>query len=92
MSVLPPTSADPTNDTAADAEAVLIECLRRLTPLERLQKGCAMSRRAKLQAIAALRRRHPDADDEALRLRYSALAYGREIAAGARRWLQDHSG
>lgn len=83
---------NPTNDTAADAEAVLIECLRGIAPLERLRKGCAMSQRGRRLAMKAIRRRDPAADDAEVRVRYIELAYGPELAAGARRRLMDRRG
>jgi hypothetical protein len=83
---------DPANDTAADAERVLIECLRRLGPIERLRKGCAMSQRGRRLAMEAIRRRDPAAGDDEVRLRYIELAYGSDIAAGSRRWLRERHG
>jgi hypothetical protein len=45
------------------AAAVQLACLRRMSPLERLQAGCRMSQRGRRLAMEAIRRRHPDADD-----------------------------
>ncbi len=88
METMPP-ATDPTNDTAAEAEAVQLECIRRMSPLERLQAGCRMSNRGRRLAVDAIRARHPDADETEVRLRYNELAYGADIAADVRLWLWD---
>jgi len=80
---------DPTNDTAAEAEAVQLECIRRMSPLERLRAGCRMSNRGRRLAFDAIRARHPDADETEVRLRFIELAYGADLAADVRRWLRD---
>jgi hypothetical protein len=79
----------PPDDTAPDADAVLIECLRKLTPWECFRQGRAMSRLAKQSAIDVIRHRMPEASDEEIRLQYLELAYGSAIAADVRRWLQE---
>jgi hypothetical protein len=83
---------EPTNDTAADAERVLIECLRRLGPTKRLRQGCAMSQRGRRLAMEAIRRRDPAAGDDEVRLRSIELAYGSEVVAGSRHWLRERRG
>jgi hypothetical protein len=88
METMPP-ATDPTNDTAAEAEAVQMECIRRMSPLERLRAGCRMSNRGRRLAVDAIRARHPDADETEVRLRYIELAYGADLAADVRLWLSD---
>ena len=88
METMPP-STDPTNDTAAEAEAIQLECIRRMSPLERLRAGCRMSDRGRRLAFEAIRARHPDADETEVRLRFIELAYGAGLAAGVRLWLRD---
>ena len=61
-----------------------------MSPLERLQAGCRMSQRGRRLAMEAIRRRHPDADDVEIRLRFIELAYGTGLAADVRRWLRNH--
>jgi hypothetical protein len=80
---------DPTNDTAAEAEAVQLECIRRMSPLERLRAGCRMSSRVRRLAFEAIRGRHEDADEMEVRLRFIELAYGANLAADVRLWLRD---
>lgn len=75
------------SDTSTSAAAVQRAQIRALAPLERLQKGCALSNRGRRMALEAIRRRHPDADATEVRLRYLELAYGQAIAAEVRRWL-----
>jgi hypothetical protein len=55
---------------------------RRLSPRGR-ELVDAMAR----DALAAIRRRHPNADDTEVRLRYLELAFGPAVAAEVRRWL-----
>jgi hypothetical protein len=88
METMPP-ATDPTNDTAAEAEAVQLECIRRMSPLERLRAGCRMSNRGRRLAFEAIRAQHPEADETEVRLRYIELAYGVELAADVRLWLRD---
>lgn len=76
-------------DTSADAAAMLVRSVRALSAPERLRKGWALSQRGKRLALAAIRRRHPAADEAEIRLRYLALAYGPTLAADVRRWLED---
>lgn len=82
---------DPTNDTAAEADAVQLACIRRMSPGERLQAGCRMSQRGRRLAFDAIRVRCPNADDMEIRLRFIELAYGADLAADVRRWLPDRA-
>ena len=75
------------SDTSRAAAAVQRARLGALSPLERLQKGCALSNRGRRMALDAIRRRYPDADTLEVRLRYLELAYGAAVAADVRRWL-----
>lgn len=80
------------SDTAAEAAAVQVACVRRMSPFERLEAGCRMSRRGRRFAMDAIRRRHPDADELEVRLRAIELAYGPDLAADVRRWLRARQG
>ncbi len=79
----------PFTDTAPDALAVQLDCIRAMRPLDRLQKACALSNRGRRQAMEALRRRYPTAAPEEIRLRYVRLAYGEQLAADLGRWLEE---
>jgi hypothetical protein len=87
-----PHFSDPTNDTTTEAAAVQLSCLRRMSPLERLQAGCRMTQRGRRLAMEAIRRRHPEADAMEIRLRTIELAYGTALAADVRRWLRNRIG
>jgi hypothetical protein len=78
-----------TSDTAAEAAAIQLQCFQKLTPTERVSKACAMSRRNRLMAMEAIRRRHPGLAKDDVQLAYIELAYGGEIAAKVRRWRQE---
>jgi hypothetical protein len=78
-----------TNDTSHEAEAVQLQCFRTLTPAERIHKACAMSRRNRMMAFEAIRRRHPSLSPRDVQLTYIDLAYGSALAADVRRWLEE---
>ena len=69
------------------SDRVLRSATEAIYPLERLRMGCALSNRGRRMALAAIRRRHPNADDTEVRLRYLELAFGPAVAAEVRRWL-----
>ena len=46
------------SDTSDEALAVQLECLRRMTPQERLRRACAWSSQVRRMAFDAIRRRH----------------------------------
>ncbi len=73
-----------TTDTSAAALEVQLDCLRRMSPRERIRKTCAMSRRLRNMAIDAIRRRHPELADAEVRLRFIELTYGKTLADGIR--------
>lgn len=77
------------SDTSPDADEAQLECIRRLTPQERLRKMATSSRRGRDLAMATIRRGEPEISEVEVRLRYLALAYGDELAADVRRWLGD---
>ncbi|MDA0284104.1 MAG: hypothetical protein O3B13_06275 [Planctomycetota bacterium] len=74
-----------TTDTSPEALAVQLECLRRMSPHERLEKVFAWSAGLREMAFAAIRRRHPEFDEVEVRLQFIGLTYGRELADNVRR-------
>jgi hypothetical protein len=78
-----------TTDTTAEAYGVQLELLRRMSPIRRLRKTCAWSRQVKRMAMAAIRRRHPEFDDDAVRLKFIELTYGKALADDVRRWQEE---
>ena len=77
-----------TTDTSREAYEVQLEMLRRMSPIERLRKTFALSRQVKRMAMDAIRRRHPDFDDDAVRLKFIELTYGQALADDVRRWQE----
>lgn len=67
------------SDTQATADAVRLRVLRRLTPAERAQIGLEMSEQAFEVARQGIRNRHPDYDDEDVRLAMLRLLHGDEV-------------
>ncbi len=54
---------DAVNDTSPEAEAVLIEGIRRMTPAEKIAMVRSLTRRVISTARSGVVRRHPDASD-----------------------------
>ncbi len=70
---------DRTSDTSADADAVQLELLRRMSPAEKLRLMTELTWAAEQVALAELRRRHPEASDEELFLRLAVRRLGRDV-------------
>lgn len=68
------------SDTSDEALAVQLECLRQMTPQERLRRACAWSGQIRRMAFAAIRRRHPEYSEGDLRLTFIELTYGKGLA------------
>ena len=77
-------------DTSDEALAVQLECLRRMTPQERLRRSCAWSGQLRRMAFAAIRRRHPDYSEDNVRLKFIELTYGQTLADEVRNWQMEH--
>lgn len=76
------------SDTSEEALAVQLDCLRRMTPQERIERMCAWSNQIRRMAFAAIRRRHPDDSENEVRLKFIELTYGEELAEEVRQWQQ----
>ncbi len=74
------------SDTSDEALAVQLECLRRMSPHERLRRACAWSGQIRRMAFDAIRRRHPEYSEDEVRLRFIELTYGKELADEVRNW------
>ena len=68
------------SDTSPDAEAVLIDLLRKAPVWRRLQLADQMSRTARCLALSGVRQRFPDADEEEIKRRFADLHLGPELA------------
>jgi hypothetical protein len=77
------------DDTSEEARAVQLECYRRMTPAEKYALVLRLGRLARDVALAGLRQRHPNADEQQLRLRLFALEHGAELARQAYGWSAD---
>lgn len=66
-------------DTSPDAEAVRLEVLRRLTPEERARWTDEMSNERFEVARNGIRLRHPEYDDDDVRLAMLRLLHGDEL-------------
>jgi hypothetical protein len=80
-----------TTDTSLEAYAVQLELLRRMSPLRRLRKSMALSRQVKRMSMDAIRRRHPEFDENAVRLKFIELTYGKVLASEVRRWQKERT-
>lgn len=67
-------------DTTPDAEAVQLEVFRKMSPRRKLELMAEANRNAREMALAGLRLRHPDADEEELFRRLMDLTLGAELA------------
>lgn len=83
------TATDYTTDTTAEAYQVQLDCLRRMSPDDRIRKMCQMSARVKRMAFDAIRRRHPDFDEAEVRMRFLELAYGKALADDVRAFQKE---
>jgi hypothetical protein len=72
-------------DTSPQAEAFLIATYRRMSVSEKLQRVSTLTRAVQELALLDIRRRHPTANDEELRLRLASRWLDRETMV---RWFK----
>lgn len=77
-----------TTDTSAEAEAIQLELLRRMSPEERIAKMCNFSASLRRMAFDAIRRIHPDLDEAEVRLKFIESTNGKELAAEVEKALR----
>ncbi len=70
-------------DTTAEAERVQIEIFRRMPPGQRLQSASALYRMARSLMETGVRMRHPDYNDEQVRLAVIQLTLPEELFLAA---------
>lgn len=80
------------SDTDPEAERVQLALLRAAPVARRLQATCDISSLAVGLARRALRRAHPEADDDQLAVLFVRTHYGEELAAGMERYLASRRG
>ena len=74
------------NDTSPEAEAVLIDLIRRTPPHFRSQQAINASSRVAAQCKAAIRRNNPGISEREVGLRFIEINYGQELADEVRAW------
>ena len=67
-------------DTSPEAEARYTDALRRAGPGKRLRRALELSELTRRLAFDGLRARHPELDEQALRLKFVEQLYGAEAA------------
>lgn len=75
------------DDTNPDAAAAQLDALRRMGPDGRLRAGMAFSASMIAMSRAALRARHPEADETDLKLLWISENYGEPLADAVARRL-----
>ena len=81
------------SDTSVDAERVLIEGFRRMTPQERLARALSMSAALRELAEARIRATYgPGLSDREVKLRVASLSIPRETMVKAFGWDPDVEG
>ena len=76
---------DPPRDTSRAADEAQLEALRRLGPGVRLRAGLRFSASMSALSRAALRARHLELDEQALRLLWIEQNYGAALARAVQR-------
>lgn len=80
---------DYTVDTSNEALEVQLDCLRRMSPDERMKQTLAMSQRVRSMAMDAIRRRHPHLEESEVGLLFIELTYGKSLADEIRSWQRE---
>jgi hypothetical protein len=67
-------------DTSAAADAQYHELLRASGAARRLEAAVSLGSAVRTLALAGIRERHPNADENELRVRLTVRLYGRDVA------------
>lgn len=70
-------------DTSAEAERVVVEKLRAMSPEQRLSLALSLSQSVRSLALAGVRQRHPGASPREQLLRLAIAIHGPELATAA---------
>lgn len=70
-------------DTSPEAEAVLLDLMRKTPPWRKMELLSSLNATARKLALAGLRQRHPNASEKELRRRLADLLLGPELALKA---------
>lgn len=80
-------------DTSPEAEALLVERYRQMTPQEKLRQVIDLSEAVRQLAAARIRHQYgPDIDERELRLRLAALVIDRQLMIDAFGWDPEAQG
>ena len=74
-------------DTSSEAEAVLVQLIRKQDPAKRLADAVSASNRVALQCKDAIIRANPEFSTQQVNLRFIELNYGQELADSVRNFL-----
>lgn len=80
------------SDTSPEAERILIEGYRRMTPTQKLQRVESLNRALVLLQKARIRADYGDIPEEEMRMRLGALRLGRETMIKVFGWDPDEKG
>ena len=75
-----------TTDTSTTAEQIQFELVRRMTPEQRVEKALTLSSEGARMCKAAIRRRHPEFDENEVSLKFIELNYGKQLSDEVRAW------
>lgn len=79
-------------DTDPEAERVQLELLRAASPARRAALACRLSDQVRHLALRALRRAHPEASEDEIRVIFVRVHFGDELADGLARDLAARRG
>jgi hypothetical protein len=71
--------SDPTNDTAPEIDALLVEAYRRMSAAQKLERVRVLTRTVQALAQSDVRRRYPDADSRVHDLLVASRWIGPEL-------------
>lgn len=82
----------PLSDTSPEAERVLIEGYRRMSPAEKLARVFSLNRALEQLARARIRAQYGDVPEREMRLRLASLRLGRETMVKVFGWDPEEKG
>ena len=80
--------SSPILDTSAEAEAVQLALVRKMTPAQRLDKTFRLTNEMLRLSKAAIRRRYPELSAQEVGLKFVELHYGECLAQAMRNHLE----
>ena len=80
------------SDTSPEAQRIIDEGCRRMTPTQKLQRVASLNRALLMLQRARIRAQYGDIPEEEMRLRLGALRLGRETMVKVFGWDPDEKG